>query len=205
MKRNYIFLSILLLSCFNLHAQEGDKVSLGLNYGFGCHYANSEVNNPQVLKIAVGYEYNFFDFLGLGVGFMTGGFKQKADLPIKEVRSQKEVYRASFFAPYLAPKFYLEVGSDESTKRGRFLYLENRFSYNLISYHVDKVDNYDISDSWEFGYTVLLGYQHPIAEKWAVDAWLGYDVLDYGKAFYNHLKTSTPFQVGVGFSYMLRN
>jgi hypothetical protein len=182
-------------------------MTLGLNYSFGWHYTKSDINNPQAIGGIIGYEFTFFDFLGISTGVATGSFSQNIGYEIGDIRNLKNIYRSNFVTPYLSPKLYLEIGSDDKTSRAKNIYLENRFSYNKIFHNTGFVDNSQSSDKWRFGYSMFVGYLHPIKKRWYVDAWLGFNTLDYGRYLggieKKKLKTSTPFQIGVSFSYII--
>lgn len=202
----------------SLSAQEGQKLNLGIDMSFGLHYFDSERNNPLAAGFSVGYEYDFIFFFGVEAGFRFGGFNQKVDYfdpnlglnglddPTKNIHSE-DIYRGLYWAPYIAPKIYLPIGYDENKDRPRFLYIENRFSYGRMNLNLDKIENMKgSSHKYHFQYEIRAGYQFPVSDNWAINCWLGYNTFDFSKIKPEAIrfKNSTPFQIGIGFNYIIK-
>ena len=55
-------------------------------------------------------------------------------------------------------------------------------------------------------YEVKMGYSYPIGNSWNLNFWVGYNSFDFAvvEPSVVDFKSSTPLQLGVGFSYFLR-
>ena len=210
---------ILFMSAFILQAsaQEGHKLNTNIDFSFGPHYFSGEKNNPLAAGLSVGYEYDFIFFFGIEAGFRFGGFNQKVkyydpNVNIGEtnlaVQDSKDIYRGTYWAPYIAPKIYLPISYDDQKDRARFIYLENRFSYTRTSLDLDKItDMQGSTHKYRLQYELRLGYQHPLNDRWALNCWVGYNSFDFSKVKPEDIKfkNSTPLQIGIGFNYILKN
>lgn len=217
MKARIIFFT-LLLGTVQIYAQEGHKLNTGIDMSFGLHYFNSEKNNPIATGFSVGYEYDFVFFFGIEAGFRFGGFNQKVnyhdpnlgvnglDDPNRNTHS-KDIYRGTYWAPYIAPKIYLPIGYDESKDRPRFIYIENRLSYGRMNLDLDKIEDMQGSaHKYRLQYEFRAGYQFPVSNRWAINCWLGYNTFDFSriKPEVMKFKNSTPIQIGIGFNYIIK-
>jgi len=205
MKKIIIFL---LLAFFALSAlsQEGHKLNADIDMSFGLHYFDSKINNPLAGGVSIGYEYDINMLFGIEAGFRIGGFNQKAgynDSP----NISRDVYKGMYWAPYIAPKIYVPIGYDEKHDRARFLFLENRFSLTHINLDMDKITNMEGNVSKNrFMYEIRAGYQYPINGRWAITGWVGYNTFDFSKVKPKVIKhkNSTPFQIGIGFNFIIK-
>jgi len=217
MKKIELLLIIALFFCtVPILSQEGHKLNTGIDASFGLHYFNSDKNNPVSAGISVGYEYDIIFFFGIEAGFRFGGFNQKVnfDTPTigmddfgKITTQSSDVYRGTYWAPYIAPKIYLPIGYDENQDRPRFIYIENRLSYGRTSLNVDKITNMTGSaHKYGLQYEFRAGYQFPVSERWAINCWLGYNTFDFSRVNPEIMKfkNSTPIQLGIGFNYILK-
>lgn len=217
MKTRIILLAFI-ISSVSVIAQEGQKLNMGIDMSFGLHYFNSERNNPLAAGFSVGYEYDFIFFFGIEAGFRFGGFNQKVnytdpnlgvgglDNPSKNTHAE-DIYRGTYWAPYIAPKIYLPIGYDENKDRPRFIYIENRFSYGRMNLNLDKIENMEGSaNKYRFQYELRAGYQFPVSDRWAINCWLGYNTFDFSKIKPESIKfkNSTPIQIGIGFNYIIK-
>lgn len=210
----FLFAAIFFLSAM---AQEGQKLNVGIDASFGLHYSNKDINNPFAIGTSLGYEYDVNMFFGIEGGFRFGGFNQKVsfydpNLGVDGINSNnnsnaKDIYRGTFWAPYIAPKIYLPIGYDEKKDRARFVFLENRFSLTRAGLDLDKVTNMSgKAHKYMFQYEIRAGYQFPVDDRWAISCWVGYNTFDFGqiKPETIQFKNSTPIQIGIGFNYIIK-
>ncbi|WP_108821786.1 hypothetical protein [Dysgonomonas sp. Marseille-P4361] len=212
------FISFLFIS--NLLGQEGHKINADIDLSFGLHYFNSEINNPLAGGASLGYEYDVNMFFGVEAGFRFGGFNQKIGYTsgpniqpegvlkagLVDIPTPEAIYKGTYWAPYIAPKFYLPIGYDDKKDRARFIFIENRFSLTHISLDLDKVNNQSGSTGKNcFMYEIRAGYMFPINERWGMSCWLGYNTFDFSKVKPSEIryKNSTPLQIGIGFNYII--
>lgn len=206
----------------SLMAQEGHKINADIDFSFGLHYFNSknDINNPIAGGLSVGYEYDVNMFFGIEAGFRFGGFNQKTGYyegpnigpgglkaAIGEPQYPENIYRGTYWAPYIAPKIYLPIGYDDKKDRARFVFIENRFSYTRINLDLDKANNMSGSmHKSRLTYEIRGGYQFPIDDRWGMSCWIGYNTFDFSKVKPSVIKykNSTPLQVGIGFNYIIK-
>jgi len=222
MKKLLLFILTFICSWF-IHAQEGHKLVFDIDGSFGMQYISSskDVNNPIALGVSLGYEHNVNLFFGVEAGFRVGGFEQSTgsesgpninpgstlkNTTLSE-KTTNTVYKGSYWAPYIAPKLYLPIGYDEKKDRGRYIFIENRFSYTRASIDKDKISNMSGgSHKSFFQYEIRGGYQFPIAERWGMTGWIGYNTFNFSKINPDviEFKNSTPIQLGIGFHYIIK-
>ncbi len=216
MKKLIITLFVIITTT-QIIAQEGQKLNFGIDGSFGLHYSNSEKSNPLAGGISVGYEYDFMFFFGIEAGLRVGGFNQKIKYydpnlgtdaaGNNNISNIKDIYRGTYWAPYIAPKIYLPIGYDEKRDRPRFIFIENRLSYTRMNLDLDKISNKKGSaHKYRLQYEIRAGYQFPVNDKWAINCWLGYNTFDFSKINSKIIKqkTSTPIQIGIGFNYIIK-
>lgn len=219
MKKALLLLFVATFSVLAI-AQEGQKLNIGLDASFGVKYVfdNKEgVNNPTALGFSLGYEYSVNMFFGVEAGFRLGGFNQKVgyfdpNLGVDGINTNKnnasDIYKGTYWAPFVAPKLYFPIGYDEKKDRARYVFLENRFSYARANLDLDKVTNLSGgAHKYMFLYEIKLGYQFPVNERWAMSCWLGYNTFDFSKIKPEIIKLSnaTPIQIGIGFNYIIKH
>ena len=201
-----ILVLLLLLPVVVSYAQEGQKINAGFKYLFGWHYTLSQIGNPGVIAADIGYEFDFVPFFGVNAGFGGGGFTQRVGLG--GLRGDNLVYKGSFFSLHISPKFYLPFKYEEKIDRSHYIFIENKFAYNRLNWNFDRLANKGQSIHHEFEYVIKAGYQYPVGRSFSIAAWLGYSTLDYYKSgiveFDKKLKTSTPIEIGIGFSYIFK-
>lgn len=214
--KNIISLLSLLVTFLFASAQEGHKLNAGIDMSWGMYYFNSEKNNPTAVGGSIGYEYDFIFFFGVEAGFRFGGFNQKVGYTdpnigqggIGETNGDfKDIYRGTYWAPYIAPKLYFPIGYDDKRDRAQYLYLENRLSYTRMNLNLDKITNMEGSaHKYRLQYEIRAGYQFPVTERWAINCWLGYNTFDFSKIKPEAIKfkNSTPIQIGIGFNYIIK-
>lgn len=214
--KKLIFPFFILLTSLSLTAQEGHKLNTGIDMSWGMHYFNSDRNNPMAAGLSVGYEYDLIFFFGIEAGFRFGGFNQTVgyhdpNLGVDGIGNTngdvKDIYRGTYWAPYIAPKLYFPIGYDDKKDRARYVYLENRLSYTCMNLNLDKITNMDGSaHKYRLQYEIRAGYQFPVNERWAINCWLGYNTFDFSKIKPEVIKfkNSTPFQIGIGFNYIIK-
>lgn len=219
MKKNISFL--FLICCFlSVRAQEGHKLNADIDLSLGLHYFDSEIHNPFVGGVSLGYEYDINMLFGIEAGIRVGGFSQKFgynDSPnigqnglkssIGEGGNSETLYKGMYWGPYIAPKIYLPIGYDDKKDRMRLIFIENRLSFTNISLNLDKVTNMSGSiRKNSLIYEIRAGYQFPIDERWGMSCWLGYNTFDFSRVKPDAIKhkNSTPFQIGIGFNYILK-
>lgn len=218
MKRLSSIIFTLLFSVL-ITAQEGHKLDFNIDASFNMNYMfrnKDGIKDPAALGLSLGYEYDLNMFLGIEGGFRFGGFNQSIqfyDPNIAPVNNQntnsrsKNVYKGTYWAPYIAPKIYLPIGYDDKKDRMRCIFIENRFSYTRVNLDLDRISNQRGSEQkFQFQYEIRAGYQFPIDDRWAMSAWLGYNTFDFSKVKPEILeyKNSTPVQIGIGFNYIIK-
>jgi len=200
-----IILLLILVCSLQIGAQEGHKLNTGIDMSYGPHYFGSDRNNPLAGGISIGYEYDFIFFFGIEAGFRFGGYNQS--VRYGENAEIKDIYRGTYWAPYIAPKLYLPIGYDEKKDRPRFVYIENRLSYGRMNINLDKINGMEGSaHKYELQYEFRMGYQFPISQRWAMNCWLGYNTFDFSRVKPETIKfkNSTPIQIGIGFNYIIK-
>lgn len=159
-------------------------------------------------------------FFGVEAGFRAGGFNQSIGYTegpninpkslLKagtEERTVKTVYKGGYWAPYIAPKFYLPINSDEKKDRYRYIFIENRFSYTRANIDQDKISGIQGgTHKFLFQYEIRGGYQFPLDERWAMTCWIGYNTFDFSRINPDIIKfkNATPIQLGIGFNYIIQ-
>lgn len=224
--KQLLLLFIIAVPFLSAFTQEGHKINADIDLSFGIHYMNnkSDINNPMAIGGSLGYEYDFSTFLGVEIGIRGGGFNQsigddkgpnigkelkslKSSLVGEEEFKSQNLYKGSYWAPYIAPKLYYPISEDKSG-RERYIFLENRFSYTRASMDLDKLNNTSSGYIKKFlQYEIRGGYQFPIGDQWSIAAWAGYNTFDFGKIKPKSIKykNSTPIQLGIGFSYIIKH
>jgi hypothetical protein len=205
-----------LLLFLSASAQEGNKLNAGIDLSFGMPHFNSGSKNPVATGGSLGYEYDFIFFFGIEAGFRFGGFNRKAGYADPNIGQSEpgevnghfeDVYRGTFWAPYIAPKLYFPIGYDVLKDRAQYVYLENRLSYTRMNLDPDKITGMDSpAHKYRLQYEIRAGYQFPVNKRWAVNCWLGYNTFNFSKIKPEaiKLKNATPIQVGIGFNYIIK-
>ncbi|MFV0329771.1 MAG: outer membrane beta-barrel protein [Dysgonomonas sp.] len=214
--KKLLLLSSALLLFIATSAQEGHKINAGIDMSFGMPYFNSDKNNPIAAGGSIGYEYDFIFFFGVEAGFRFGGFNQKVGYPDPNIGpgglgetngNFEDIYRGTFWAPYIAPKLYFPIGYDDKKDRARYVYLENRLSYTRMNLNLNKITNMTGSaHKYRLQYEIRAGYQFPVDDRWAINCWIGYNTFDFSKIKPEAIKfkNATPIQVGIGFNYIIK-
>lgn len=209
-------LSITLLLFIAATAQEGHKLNVGIDMSWGMQYFNNDKKNPIAGGGSIGYEYDFIFFFGIEAGFRFGGFNQKVGYSdpnigiggVGETNGNfEDIYRGTFWAPYIAPKLYFPIGYDDKKDRARYVYLENRLSYTRMNLNLDKITNMAGSaHKYRLQYELRAGYQFPVNDRWAINCWAGYNTFNFSKIRPDVIKfkNATPIQVGIGFNYIIK-
>lgn len=223
MKNIHLLFALIFICLSSLQAQEGHKANLGFDISFGVQNNKDGVNNPFAGGMSLGYEYDINMFFGIEAGLRGGLFNQsvgydegpnispKGFIPkaaIGETFNAKDVYKGTFWAPYIAPKIYIPIGYDEKQDRGRYLYIENRFSYTRTNLDMDRIEN-QAGKKHKYGlqYEIRGGYQYPIDKRWAFNIWVGYNTFDFSKVKPEAIKfkNATPLQIGFGINYVIKD
>ncbi|MDR0823485.1 MAG: hypothetical protein LBN74_00195 [Prevotella sp.] len=215
--KKLLSLSFVMLLLLSASAQEGQKLNAGIDFSLGAHYFSGEKKDPIAAGGSIGYEYDFAFFFGVEAGFRFGGFNQKVGYPDPNIGIgsindpngyySEDIYRGTFWAPYIAPKIYFPIGYDDKKDRARYIYIENRFSYTRMNLNLNKINEMAGSaHKYRFQYEIRGGYQFPVDERWAINCWLGYNTFDFSKIKPEviRFKNSTPIQIGIGFNYILK-
>lgn len=216
-----LFLSVIIAA--SIHAQEGHKANLGIDLSFGLQNSKDGVNNPFVGGLSLGYEYDINMFFGIEAGFRGGMFNQTVGYiegptitpPSTSVKSAslnipdiKDVYRGTYWAPYIAPKIYIPVGNDKENERGRYIFIENRFSYTRTNIDLDRIEGQaGNTHKYGFQYEIRGGYQFPVDNRLALTVWVGYNTFDFSKVKPEviRFKNATPIQIGLGIHYIIKD
>ena len=102
----------------------------------------------------------------------------------------------------------MPIKYEEKIDRSHYIFIENKFAYNRLNWNFDRLANKGQSIHHEFEYVIKAGYQYPVGRSFSIAAWLGYSTLDYYKSGIvesdKKLKTSTPIEIGIGFSYIFK-
>lgn len=217
--KKFIFLILTFLFSVTAFSQEGQKINAGIDMSFGLHYFNSDVNNPLSYGVNVGYEYSFLFFFGIEAGIKAGGFNQKVGyekgptmtptsaMPTGADAMIRDVYRGTYWAPYIAPKIYFPIAHNEKHDRGQYIFLENRFSYTTMRLDLDRIEGLSGDKTkGRFQYEIRAGYQFPVTNRWAISGWIGYNTFDFSsiKPESIRFKNTTPLELGIGFSYIIK-
>ncbi|MDU1890425.1 MAG: hypothetical protein E6767_07010 [Dysgonomonas sp.] len=205
--KKQLFITLITFSSLFVMAQEGQKINAGVDLSWGPHYFNSKRNNPVASGISIGYEFDYLFFFGLEVGLKGGIFNQKVEYEDINSIVRNDIYKGSYWSPFIAPKIYLPVSYNNKIDRPRYLFLENKFSYTWMNMSSDRVE--DLSKNAHrsrFQYELKLGYQFPINNRWAMACWIGYNSFDFSKVKPEQIKfkNSTPLEFGIGFNYIIK-
>lgn len=210
-----LFILVLLTSGMSLIAQEGHKLNFDIDTSFGLRYAfnsKGEAKDPYAVGASFGYEYDINLLFGIEGGVRGGVFRQKLNnngyvimgengMPLD---NSTTLYKGTYWAPYIAPKIYLPFGYDDNKDRARFIFIENRFSYTRANLYTNLAGGN--MHKYMLQYEIRGGVHLPLNQKWAFSCWLGYNSFNFSKikpgAFY--FKNSTPFQIGIGFNYIIK-
>lgn len=189
-------------------AQDGQKINAGLNMSFGSHYFDGKVHDPVSRDLGFGYEFNYLFFFGLELGFKGGVFCQKVEYEnnITE-KSIRDTYSGNYWAPFIAPKIYIPVSYSRKHDRSRYIFLENRFSFTRMNLNMNKIEGMTgNAHNNSIQYEIKAGYQFPIGDKWGIACWVGYNTFDIAKVKPEviRFKNTTPIQIGVGLSYLVK-
>lgn len=220
--KNIGLLLIALIFSASILGQEGQKANLGVDFSFGLQNNKDGVNNPFAGGLSIGYEYDVNMFFGVEAGLRGGifnqsvGYAQDPNIDPKAQTTQfigqdnlnsKDVYRGTYWAPYIAPKIYIPISYDEKHDRGRYIFIENRFSLTRTNLDLDKIENQaGKTHKYGFQYEIRGGYQYPLDKRWAMNIWLGYNTFDFSKVKPEviRFKNSTPLQIGIGVNYIIK-
>lgn len=193
------------MTCIQVHAQ-GHKLNIGLDFSYGTHYFNKDISNPFVGNLNLGYEYMPSKYFGLEVGASGGGFVHSFDFGNDELRQIIDSYKGNSFSIFIAPKLYYNFDNMKSGKEHHYLFLEAKLKRAItqINHNIENNDKTKFSKKHNI-YEAKMGYSYPIDDSWNLNFWVGYNSFDF--AIVNpsvvDYKSSTPLQLGIGFSYLL--
>lgn len=180
------------------HAQINQKINIGIDFSSAFHhYDNDDVNNPYYAGANVSYEVDFSTYCGVQLGIKIGGFRHEIGADYDLVLNKHTLYNGNYYAPYLAPIFYLPVWYNEKYDQPSKFFLKFTPYYGKATL---KSDGLGKRSKFYFDYDIQLGYQYPITQGWFIQAWVGYSSFDYGREASSSidLNTSTPLVIGLG-------
>ena len=206
-----IILAIIFIIVFpiTILAQKKHNINAGFDFSFGIYYFDSDINNPTAYSPFIGYEYNLFDFLGLGLGLKYGGFNQRIGYnrtdviqpPMNPEYLAHDIYRGTTFSPYISSKLLFDISR---TKSSKYLFLENRLLYTIAQLNLDRIEGLNGKKSRNnLDYEVRFGYMHSLNDNWVLMCWAGYSTFNFSRVDPENIKfkNSTPILIGIGFEY----
>lgn len=179
-------------------AQIDQKINVGIDFSSAFHqYEEADINNPYYAGANVSYEFGFSSYVGIQVGIKIGGFRQEIGYDYDLFQRKQILYNGNYYAPYLAPIFYLPVWYNEKYNQPSRFFLKFCPSYGKITLKSDELRK---RSRFYFDYAIQFGYQYPITQGWFIQGWVGYSSFDYGKAASPSIDwhTSTPLEIGLG-------
>lgn len=205
MKYLYTLIISLLAFSLSVHAQV-HKLNIGLDFSLGTHYYSRDISNPFAGNLNLGYEYMFCKYFGLEAGVTGGGFVQGIKIGNDDLEQIADIYKGNSLSVFIAPKLYYNFDYSNKGREHHYLFLETKLKRAMTQLNKNEMSE----DKTKFSkkhhiYEIKMGYSYPIDDSWNINFWLGYSSFDF--AVVNptviDFNSSTPLQLGVGFSYLL--
>lgn len=187
----------LLFAVFGIAAQQAQgqtsSLNVGVNYAMRLQSAKANIRMPEYIGASVGYEFSIIQPLGVEIGLAVGQYSQTVGY--KEYQHTRCALRGFAFSPFVAPTFYVPLGSWDN-----MLLLRNELAYAFQKLtrndNKEEVFNTFECPKSQFAYQVGVGYRHMFSENVSMTAIVNYSTFNFlrgsdGKGF----KTSTPFSV----------
>ena len=187
----------LLFAVFVIAAQQAQgqtsSLNVGFNYATRLQSAKANIRMPEYIGASVGYELSIIQPFGVEIGLAVGQYSQTVGY--KEYQHTRCALRGFAFSPFVAPTFYVPLGSWDN-----MLLLRNELAYAFQKLtrndNKEEVFNTFECPKSQFVYQVGVGYRHMFSENLSMTAIVNYSTFNFlrgsdGKGF----KTSTPFSV----------
>lgn len=116
----------LILAVLSIAAQQAQGQTSSLNAGFyyatRLQSAKANIRMPEYIGASVGYEFSIIQPLGVEIGLAVGQYSQTVGY--KEYQHTRCALRGFAFSPFVAPTFYVPLGSWDN-----MLLLRNELAY----------------------------------------------------------------------------
>lgn len=193
MKVIKILLSIILFIAVQQAQGQSSSLNVGINYMTRLQSAKANIRMPEYIGASVGYELNIIQPFSVEFGMAVGQYSQTVGY--EEYQHTRCALRGFAFSPFVAPTFYVPLGSWDN-----MLLLRNELAYAFQKLtrndNKEEVFNTFECPKSQFAYQVGVGYRHMFSENVSMTAIVNYSTFNFlrgsdGKDF----KTSTPFSV----------
>lgn len=193
MKVIKILLSTILFIAVQQSQGQSSSLNVGINYMTRLQSAKANIRMPEYIGASVGYELNIIQPFSVEFGMAVGQYSQTVGY--EEYQHTRCALRGFAFSPYVAPTFYVPLGSWDN-----MLLLRNELAYAFqkLTRNDNKEEVFDTfkCPKSQFAYQVGVGYRHMFSENVSMTAIVNYSTFNFlrgcdGKDF----KTSTPFSV----------
>lgn len=187
----------LLFAVFVIGTQQAQgqtsSLNVGVNYAMRLQSAKANIRMPEYIGASVGYELSIIQPFSVEFGLAVGQYSQTVGY--KEYQHTRCALRGFAFSPFVAPTFYVPLGSWDN-----MLLLRNELAYAFQKLtrndNKEEVFNTFECPKSQFVYQVGVGYRHMFSENVSMTAIVNYSTFNLlrgsdGKDF----KTSTPFSV----------
>ena len=187
----------LLFAVFVIGTQQAQgqtsSLNVGVNYAMRLQSAKANIRMPEYIGASVGYELSIIQPFSVEFGLAVGQYSQTVGY--KEYQHTRCALRGFAFSPFVAPTFYVPLGSWDN-----MLLLRNELAYAFQKLtrndNKEEVFNTFECPKSQFVYQVGVGYRHMFSENVSMTAIVNYSTFNFlrgsdGKDF----KTSTPFSV----------
>lgn len=193
MKVIKILLSIILFIAVQQAQGQSSSLNVGINYMTRLQSAKANIRMPEYIGASVGYELSIIQPFSVEFGMAVGQYSQTVGY--EEYQHTRCALRGFAFSPFVAPTFYVPLGSWDN-----MLLLRNELAYTFQKLtrndNKEEVFNTFECPKSQFAYQVGVGYRHMFSENVSMTAVVNYSTFNFlrgsdGKDF----KTSTPFSV----------
>ena len=187
----------LILAVLAIAAQQAQgqtsSLNVGVNYAMRLQSAKANIRMPEYIGASVGYELSIIQPFSVEFGLAVGQYSQTVGY--KEYQHTRCALRGFAFSPFVAPTFYVPLGSWDN-----MLLLRNELAYAFqkLTRNDNKEEVFSTFEcpKSQFAYQVGVGYRHMFSENVSMTAIVNYSTFNFlrgsdGKDF----KTSTPFSV----------
>ena len=193
----------LLFAVFVIGTQQAQgqtsSLNVGVNYAMRLQSAKANIRMPEYIGASVGYELSIIQPFSVEFGLAVGQYSQTVGY--KEYQHTRCALRGFAFSPFVAPTFYVPLGSWDN-----MLLLRNELAYAFQKLtrndNKEEVFNTFECPKSQFVYQVGVGYRHMFSENLSMTAIVNYSTFNFlrgsdGKGF----KTSTPFSMIIKFGW----
>lgn len=199
MKVIKILLSTILFIAVQQAQGQSSSLNVGINYMTRLQSAKANIRMPEYIGASVGYELNIIQPFSVEFGMAVGQYSQTVGY--EEYQHTRCALRGFAFSPFVAPTFYVPLGSWDN-----MLLLRNELAYAFQKLtrndNKEEVFNTFECPKSQFAYQVGVGYRHMFSENVSMTAIVNYSTFNFlrgsdGKGF----KTSTPFSMIIKFGW----